>query len=410
MSTDSTQTPSAPSASTNPGANLEAGDPAIVAQVTANLGRSATADLRGGKKKRKRGADEDDADDAELVEGTYRWYGRNLARSLGPFARVHPAVEYAVSKALANSDDEAHTETAVQKRLNENWDIIKNTIPGFSEEMIGLGGNRALRKTVCAQIQRGLNGARGDDANSIKRALPEYIAKLEVLSPPPPADDAPADAQPKPAPLLISANGTKGDRGWVHPRTARLNCPIKHPANAATYALIQDGQIVVLGTEIPYFMYRDWQVIDFGDLDDGLLEGRLLMVLAKHIYQGPSTALGPAGSNRGKAGNAALNGITSLTPRDIAYLAVQLRFSLSSQSSWNNGVDGKFSYEQFYWKIVKLLQGEESQEIIERFNQHDGPGATGAGDFDLIEAQRAAKRARKLAAASAAASTSSPST
>ncbi|KAJ7938860.1 hypothetical protein B0H13DRAFT_1851037 [Mycena leptocephala] len=54
------------------------------------------------------------------------------------------------------------------------------------------------------------------------------------------------------------------------------------------------------------------------------------------------------GYTRGRAGNAALNGITALTARDIAYVAVQ---------NWGR-TDGTFRYPDFYWSIVDLLQGK----------------------------------------------------
>ncbi|KAJ7098879.1 hypothetical protein C8R44DRAFT_747953 [Mycena epipterygia] len=112
------------------------------------------------------------------------------------------------------------------------------------------------------------------------------------------------------------------------------------------------------------------------------------------------------GYNRGKAGNAALNGVTSLTGRDVAYVACQLRFALSSQQNWNN-MDGTFSYPDFYWTVVDILRGEEGQEILDRFNYKAAvkkaiPMVAGPTDVELLEAQRSAKRARKIAAAAAA--------
>lgn len=94
-------------------------------------------------------------------------------------------------------------------------------------------------------------------------------------------------------------------------------------------------------------------------------------------------------------------------------------------------MDGNFSYPDFYWSIVELLKGEEGQEIIDRFNmcvvnriacaptnvhisrkvfgttssdkRSTAPTCIGPSDFEVLEAQRAAKRARKIADATAAA-------
>ncbi|KAJ7321524.1 hypothetical protein DFH08DRAFT_969901 [Mycena albidolilacea] len=146
---------------------------------------------------------------------------------------------------------------------------------------------------------------------------------------------------------------------------------------------------------MPYLMYCDRHVYNPDDIEDGLLESSTLFAVAKHIYQGPSTALKHDGFTRGKAGN--------------AYVAVQARFGISSQDQWGH-MDGKFSYCDFYWSIVDLLKGEEGQEIIDRFNiiQHQflvqevrPCRRCWPSDFEVLEAQRAAKHARKIAAAAA---------
>ncbi len=49
---------------------------------------------------------------------------------------------------------------------------------------------------------------------------------------------------------------------------------------------------------------------------------------AKHILQGPTSALEGPGAHRGKQGNAAICGITTLTPNLIAYIATQVSYSL----------------------------------------------------------------------------------
>ncbi|KAJ7144446.1 hypothetical protein C8R44DRAFT_846238 [Mycena epipterygia] len=148
-------------------------------------------------------------------------------------------------------------------------------------------------------------------------------------------------------------------RGWENTRTATLNCSLRHEPTEETFALLREGDIDVLGTELPYFLYREGHVYDPEDTEDGLLEGQALFAVAKHVYQGPSACSRP----QGKAGNEAVNGVTSLTGPDVAYVTCQLRFALSQQS-WNN-MDGIFSYPDFYWTVVDILRGEERQEILQ---------------------------------------------
>ncbi|KAJ7093328.1 hypothetical protein B0H15DRAFT_799149 [Mycena belliarum] len=189
-------------------------------------------------------------------------------------------------------------------RLTESWEIMKATIPGFGDDMIALAGDLKLRK----QIQKGLNAARGDDAGSLK------IGISAMLLPPP---HAPVAGQPAIPAVTISPpipdRGSKALRGFNHSVTASAMCPHKYPDTPATYEAIRDGDpnFPVLGTQFPRFMYASGQAV-------------------KHVYQGPSAALAGPGAHKGKAGNASINGLTELTKRAIAYVAMQVRFAMSS--------------------------------------------------------------------------------
>ncbi|KAJ7799033.1 hypothetical protein B0H14DRAFT_3492047 [Mycena olivaceomarginata] len=202
-------------------AQLVAQVEALTRIVESSVVQSKTATVTNRKKRRRVDAsntapDENDPESAQ--KATLRSYGRNLVRSVGPFERILTIVEHGVTKALADSDDEEHEETEAEKRLTESWNTLKDTIPGFSEDMIGLAGKRQLRK----HLQGGLRGARGDDTNSLKAAIGDYAKPLPVLS---------DSGEPLPVPVLkFSASGTKADRGFNNPHTARLNTPVKHPA------------------------------------------------------------------------------------------------------------------------------------------------------------------------------------
>ncbi|KAJ7319359.1 hypothetical protein DFH08DRAFT_819300 [Mycena albidolilacea] len=155
-------------------------------------------------------------------------------------------------------------------------------------------------------------------------------------------------------------------------------------------------------------------------------DGEKLVVRRGRPDQGPSTALKPDGCARGRAGNASINGITTLTDRDVGYVAIQGRLHFFSiLVEVDNTLAGSlwgllsrplepdgcgFNYRDFYWSVVDMLQGEEGQEILDRFNmkvfgtKSSAKKATPATttvpkDFDILAAQRAAKRARKIAAA-----------
>ncbi|KAJ7017030.1 hypothetical protein C8F04DRAFT_1280211 [Mycena alexandri] len=347
------------------------------------------------------------ASDADDDEGTYQWYGRNLARSCGVFTRIHTIVEYGVKTELAalDGEDEHPPLTAEEKRLWDSWEIIKNTIPGFGDDMIDLGGDVKLRKAACAKVQHGLKGGRGDDCGSLKTEIIDYL-----LPPPPPPPPGEKPSLPVLTPP-IPKRGKKAPRGMNHPVTAAALRPLKYPDAEETYTKIidNDEEYPVVSSLLPAFMYPAGHPYNDNDLEDGLLDNHILRAVAKHVYQGPSSALEKPGFSRGKAGNAALNGVTALTARDIAYIACQTRFAISSQESWT-GTDDDFSYADFYWRLVDLLAGEDGQPILDRFNfDVFGTSATKKStaaasinvvdEFEVLQQQRAAKRAR-LAAAS----------
>ncbi|KAK6966690.1 hypothetical protein R3P38DRAFT_3337746 [Favolaschia claudopus] len=327
---------------------------------------------------------------------TYHWYGRNLVRNgCGPYERFHPVVEFIVKYELTDPDELVEPVDPEEIRLLENWEIIKGVIPGFVDDMINLGGDVKLRRAVCAQLEGGAHGSRSDDTvtndtGGLKKAILDYL-----LPPPPPPPLRGQD--PAPLPVLtpaISKTGKKAPRGLNHPVTAAALRPIAYPDAPETYKQMKDGNknFKILGRKLPAFMRANPDLKTTWKL------------AVRHIYLGPSAALEAAGSGKGRAGNAAINGVRSFTGRDIAYVACQVRFAMSSVESWSPR-DDEFLYREFYWKVVDSLGGEEGQAILDRFNkdvfgnvstdsQSNDPADDDEDEFNKMEQQRAAKRAR----------------
>jgi len=209
---------------------------------------------------------------------------------------------------------------------------------------------------------------------------------------------------------MLSKAKVKNDRGFYHPITAALLCPVKYPKTPQTIEGIRAGTLAVTAQLLPSFLFPDCHVYDSNDISLNVLRGHIMIRVAKHLFQGPSTALEQPGAHRGKQGNALLCGLTSMTPHTIAYVAIQARFAMSSTSTWAN-IDGPFSYSDFYWKIVGLFEDEEeAAAIIKFYNYHvfgtvsdqsdlDGSQIAAADDdiedeFETIRRQRSEKRAR----------------
>ncbi|KAK7006465.1 hypothetical protein R3P38DRAFT_3367058 [Favolaschia claudopus] len=383
------------------------------ASVQAKIAASA---LDKGKKKRKAAANRNDNDDPP----TYAWYGRNLVRNgCGPFERFHPVVEFGVRYEITDPDERVAPEALgpEERRFFDIWEILKAVIPGLADDMINLGGDVQTRRSACAQLEAGAKGCRSDDTGGLK------IAILDWLLPPPPPPLPGQD--PTPLPVLtppIPKRGKKAPRGLNHPVTAAALRPIAYPDTPETYEKMKEGdkKFKILGRKLPAFMFAWGQVYDKENVEAGYLQGHTMRAAVRHIYLGPSAALEPAGSGKGKAGNAAINGVTALTARDIAYVACQVRvsgflrgylltfikvrFAMSSVEEWNL-MDDEFSYRVFYWKVVESLRDDEGQAILDRFNkdvfgnltsnsQSDNTSDDSEDEVEVMNRQRVAKRTR----------------
>ncbi|KAF8954655.1 hypothetical protein BDZ97DRAFT_1676131, partial [Flammula alnicola] len=203
-------------------------------------------------------------------------------------------------------------------------------------------------------INEGANAVRAEDASSLKGHILDYLLLEKATLEPP---------------IQRKGNLKKADRGFTHPVTASLLCPLKYEATQLTYADILAGRKPLTAFDLPRFLYPDGHVYDPNDMDMGVLQGHLLLRVAKHIFQGPTAALERPGYHRGRRGNAALMGLTSMTPRAIGYVCVQTRFAICAVDNWAT-VDGNFDYNAFFWVIVSLFDDSEGEEILKLFNEY----------------------------------------
>ncbi|KAF4566596.1 hypothetical protein EYR36_012027 [Pleurotus pulmonarius] len=166
----------------------------------------------------------------------------------------------------------------------------------------------------------------------------------------------------------ISSTGDKSDRGWNHPATAHLLCPIELDPCSETINSIKDGAIIVDAEQLPRFLYPHDYTLDDDDMFHDIFRG---------------------------------------------YLMLRLHFALTSKSTWSIR-DGPFDYQRFYCNILSIFEAdpEAGPEIIDHYNYHlwgdkagkqlvdqtaDNVGTaptTKESAFARLRAQRAAKHAR----------------
>ncbi|KAI5981102.1 hypothetical protein EDD15DRAFT_2416898 [Pisolithus albus] len=186
-------------------------------------------------------------------------------------------------------------------------------------------------------------------------------------------------SQPTPEPALEPRHKT--GRGFYHDATARLICPVDYDwSNPRHRESIRNyhPDYLVTADCWPFFLYRD-EHYDPENPVKGLFKNTLLVKAFKHIFTSPSSAdfesapddtdndsgvlaaepplkrrKGPS-DRRSRSHVASLIGMKSVSPRAIAYTAVQLRFALSSCTSWRV-IDEDFNYEAFYNNILTFFE------------------------------------------------------
>ncbi|KAJ8494675.1 hypothetical protein ONZ51_g2145 [Trametes cubensis] len=190
-----------------------------------------------------------------------------------------------------------------------------------------------------ALLDKGRNGVRSSDLNSAKTA----IAGWRSFVPP------------------IPLEGGKDLRGFNHPQCGKLLCPAKwdwSDPEVATGLRNGSSKYPLSPLNLPNFLWEDERVRDENNLLDGFARGPLLVTALRHSLLGPKAATAPSSTKiaarKPKAQN---HQIRSITPGCIAYAAILVHFSLSTQETFSaSGYGSKFNYEMFYQAIIQTIE------------------------------------------------------
>ncbi|KZP11486.1 hypothetical protein FIBSPDRAFT_756603, partial [Athelia psychrophila] len=203
-------------------------------------------------------------------------------------------------------------------------------------------------------LLKGADMARGDDASTLKTMVVSWM--YETFGPS--------------IPSLVSS--AKYGRGLHNDHTGRLICPCEfnwddQEVRAAIRA--SDERYAVTASSWPKFCYFDF-TYNPENCEEGLWKSALMVKTFKCIFTSPSSAIddkvpeqsssAPTKKRRttrpaSRQNVASKIGLKSVTGRSIAYIAVQLRFALSSASSWNPE-DVDFCYAEFYAAVVAWFE------------------------------------------------------
>ncbi|PPQ87205.1 hypothetical protein CVT25_014179, partial [Psilocybe cyanescens] len=197
----------------------------------------------------------------------------------------------------------------------------------------------------------------------------------------------------------ISAKLKKSEtRGFKHPVLARLLCPIKHledfDANPTELMRkLDNGDILARSRDMPTFAWpRD--KYDPEDTDSDLFRNKILLMVWKHIFTSPSSALmDQPRKTKTRSSQAKMHHMESVTPASIAYACIQYIISLFAPDE--DGGDSEWSADTIEWWNAKVF-GTESRNVDEPENQ-EGPST-----FTIIAEQRRVRKEAKAVVAAAA--------
>ncbi|KAG2107499.1 uncharacterized protein F5147DRAFT_802699, partial [Suillus discolor] len=211
----------------------------------------------------------------------------------------------------------------------------------------------------------------GDDTSKLKTLVLDWV-----------------NCEFRPNPLIDVDD--KHSHGFTSDACGKLLCPAEldwnDPVVRAGIRDHSDGHIV---TDLSFLVFLyDKYVADPENPEEGFFKGKILLQGYKAVFTSPSSAKDMEGDGDGadviqnnrRANKAVLAGIKvkkhvaqimkmeKVTPRSIAYIACQVRFSLSSVTSWWS-VDGDFDYIQFWQTIIDSFErspGREAQHRVDK--------------------------------------------
>ncbi|KAG8703790.1 hypothetical protein FRC08_002630 [Ceratobasidium sp. 394] len=119
-------------------------------------------------------------------------------------------------------------------------------------------------------------------------------------------------------------------------------------------------------------LYEDLAFPNDGDRAfDGYMRNGIFIAALQSVFTGLGSGIGGPGS--GERGKGAKAGMTSISPANMAYIAMMLRFVLRRPGNWYNikpgRKDNRYDYDSFYLATLSFLEedvyAEEVKELTE---------------------------------------------
>ncbi|KAI0672335.1 hypothetical protein C8Q78DRAFT_1125919 [Trametes maxima] len=305
----------------------------------------------------------------------YHEQARHLARIVSPFMRPADALihgkyfsfedesdgesdsdESDLDKlsSSGHSDEEQSYTRAERQELKYQYNALLETIPDLKTDIKLLDEDGLT--TLGDYLNSRLKAARGTDGGLIRDEVVRYLyyGGLETFR------DAPDGLD-------------KFRRGWYNEYTARMLCPqnqlARFDANREKFCEMilngpeDDDEGILSGGNFPSLLY-DQELADPGDKLKGLLRSPYFLALFKSLWTGPKSVTvigGRKDKTSGKPPIAWKYGMTQVTPRSLAYTAVQVRYELTHLMNFATTDVGGYDGFELFEEIVGLFEDPHFQ-------------------------------------------------
>ncbi|KAG9082805.1 hypothetical protein FRC06_004854 [Ceratobasidium sp. 370] len=256
------------------------------------------------------------------------------------FWNVRPVLraDAQIQEAIDNGSIDTLRATASKaEKLNfELYDELNRLQPDLFE-LLATKDNSFMRN-VRLKLADGRSGAKAEDNNKVKNALPHMRNW---------------------SPSLL--HEPKSKRGTAHPECGYYLSPIIVDWNdpEARRQFLECGKPPMIAKHWPRALYEDG-IGNRAKPSVGLCEAKILLNTAKIILESPSAVLPsirlrPGAPRRGRKGIGSKYELNRVTTGFIAYMAVVLRFALSAEEIFSDD-GGSFNYVQFYTELRDYLE------------------------------------------------------
>ncbi|KAH6908698.1 hypothetical protein BKA70DRAFT_1103234, partial [Coprinopsis sp. MPI-PUGE-AT-0042] len=270
-------------------------------------------------------------------------HGRHFGRTIQAFCRVQTLIKNGLARSIQLRFGRVTDEdlSPSEKMEHAIYERMLDLSSGLEERLCN--GSEQDIFHVAELIQKGSAGARADDTKGLKGVILDWITpRGQSLQPP----------------LM---RNVKTDRGFYHPRTGELLCPIDLDwGHRETKEGLRSGTIIVSGDQWPVFLYKDHK-FNQQDMWDGLFRSSLLISAFKHIFTSPSSVDREPRATR--SGNARIHGMKNVTIPSLAYVATQVRFALSSSPTFSR-TDLVTDSERFYGSVIEVFTDCDYEENV----------------------------------------------